>query len=152
MHRAIGERLGDPDAKRLRLFDCHIWDGLLAAFRGEPGAAKAQAEAARELVANDANPRRLEPYYWLLGVAALRLGDVDQAAALLRRADVGNGVLVRYYLTMAEEATGNADEVRELNLEVSKWNFNSIGFALVRPAAAERAAALTPKESSHAGS
>jgi tetratricopeptide (TPR) repeat protein len=147
LQRAIGEELGDPNEKRLRLFDCHIWDGLLAAYRDEPEAARAEAETARELVANDANPRQLEPYYWLLGVTALRSGNGEQAAALLRRADIANDPLIRYYLAMAEEATGNLEEAKKLYLEVSRWNFNSIGFALVRSEAAEHAAALTPKES-----
>jgi tetratricopeptide (TPR) repeat protein len=80
-------------------------------------------------------------------VTALRSGNGEQAAALLRRADIANDPLIRYYLAMAEEATGNLEEAKKLYLEVSRWNFNSIGFALVRSEAAEHAAALTPKES-----
>jgi Flp pilus assembly protein TadD len=143
LQRAIGEKLGDDD-ERLRLFDCEIWDGLLAAHRGDAAAAKVHAEAARELVANDANPRRLEPYYGLLGKVALRSGDAEQAAALLRKADVGGDLLVRYDLARAEETSGHPDEARELYLGISTYNFNSIGFALTRSEATARAAALQP--------
>jgi tetratricopeptide (TPR) repeat protein len=111
----------------------------------EYAAAKDHAEAARELVANDPNPRRLEPYYRLLGTVALRSGDAEQAAVLLRKADVAGDLLVRYDLARAEEASGHPDEARDLYLEVSRYNFNSIGFALTRSEAAARAAALQPE-------
>jgi tetratricopeptide (TPR) repeat protein len=151
LERAIGEKLGDADDERLRQFDCEIWDGMLAAHRGDAAAARAHAEAARELVANDANPRRLEPYYRLLGTVALRSGDAEQAAALLRKADFGGDLLVRYDLARAEEASGHPEEARKLYLEVSKWNFNSVGFALTRSEAAARAAGLSPRGAPAAG-
>jgi len=152
LQRSIGAKLGDPDGERLRRSDCEIWDGLLAAHRGDFAAARAHAEAAKELVANDSNPRRLEPYYRLLGTVALRSGDAEQAAALLSKADVGGDLLVRFDLAKAEEASGHPDEARKLYLEISKYNFNSIGFALTRSEAAARAAALAPEKRPDAGS
>ncbi len=48
---------------------------------------------------------------------------------------------IRYHLALAEEGAGNSAEAKKLFREVSEWNFNSVGFALVREDAAAKAGA-----------
>ncbi len=135
---AIAEDVGTDDARRLQTANCHAWDGLLAAYRGDGEAAVAHAEKIAELVEGDDNPRKLEPAHWVRGMAALRNGEHAAAVEHLRQADHANNMFVRYHLALAEQGTGNDEVARQLFAEVGSFNFNSIGFALVGRDARER--------------
>ena len=128
---AIADDVGTDDARRLQTANCHSWDGLLAAYRGDGEAAAAHADKIAELVAGDANPRKLEPAHWVRGMAALQAGDNAAAVEHLRQADHANNMFVRYHLALAEEGAGNTEEARRMFAEVGSFNFNSVGFALV---------------------
>ena len=45
-----------------------MWDGLLAAYTGEMEAAVEHAEKIAELVEGDVNPRKMEPYHYVMGI------------------------------------------------------------------------------------
>ena len=96
--------------------------------------------AIAELVAEDENPRKMEPVHYVLGMSALVAGDHAQAAEHLRQADHANNMFIRYQLALAEEALGNAEAAKRMFDEVGRFNFNSIGFALVGRDAQARAA------------
>ena len=140
LRMAIAEDVGTDDARRLQELACHQWDGLLAAYRGEPALAAEHAEAMAALVANDANPRKMEGYHYVLGMAAHNAGDMELAAEHLRQANHANNMYIRYRLAEAEEALGHTEEAKRMFAEVGAYNFNSVGFALVGKDAAARAA------------
>ncbi len=140
LQMAIAEDVGTDDARRLQQADCHVWDGLVAAYRGDAAAAADHAERYAALVVEDENPRKMEPFHWVLGMAALKQGDHAKAVEHLRQADHRNTMFIRYQLAVAEEGAGNADEAKRLFKEVAEWNFNSVGFALVHEEAARRSA------------
>jgi tetratricopeptide (TPR) repeat protein len=137
---AIAEDVGTEDALRLQTAACHTWDGLLAAYRGDAEAATEHAAKIEGLVADDENPRKLEGAYWVRGMSALVTGDHTGAVKHLRQADHLNNMFQRYQLARAEEAAGNVEEAKKLFGEVATFNFNSIGFALVKEDAKARAA------------
>lgn len=140
LQMSIARDVGTEDAKRLQEANCQMWDGLLAAYRGDAGGAAEYAEKMAELVASDDNPRKMEPYHWVLGMSALRAGDHGKAVEHLRQADYKNNMYIRYRLAEAEEGAGNVQEAKKLFGEVATFNFNSVGFALVREEAKRRAA------------
>lgn len=137
---SIAEDVGTDDARRLQEAACEAADGLLAAHEGNADGASKHAHAYIALVESDDNPRKLEPAHRVLGVSALQAGDYAAAAKQLRMADHANDMYVRYQLALAEESLGNTDEAKKLFGEVAAYNFNSVGFALVRNDAAARAA------------
>jgi tetratricopeptide (TPR) repeat protein len=139
LRMAIAEDVGTDDAKRLQEVACHQWDGLLAAYQGNPEKAAEHAEAIGALVAEDANPRKMEGYHYVLGMAAFKAGDMETAEKHLRQANHANNMYIRYRLAEAAEALGNVDEAKQLFSEVGSYNFNSVGFALVRKDAMARA-------------
>jgi tetratricopeptide (TPR) repeat protein len=140
VQRAIGEDVGTDDAKRLQEANCAIWDGRLAAYQGNHDLAQAKAEEYATLVEGDQNPRKMEPYHLVMGLSYLQQADYAQAAEHLRQANHENVMYIRYQLALAEEGAGNTEEAKRLFKEVSEWNFNSVGFALVSRDAAEKAA------------
>jgi hypothetical protein len=107
--------------------------------RGNATKAADHAESMGALLSNDLNPRKMEGYHYVLGMAAHQAGDMELAARHLRQADHTNNMYSRYRLAEALEATGEAEEARRLFSEVGSYNFNSVGFALVGKEAAARA-------------
>ncbi len=134
----IAEEVGTDDAHRLQKADCRLWDGLLAAYTGDLDAALEHAERIAVLVEGDDNPRKLEPHHLVMGMAYLKLGDYPKAAMHLRQADFENDMFIRYHLALAEEGAGKADQAAILFADVAGYNFNSVGFALLRQEAQER--------------
>jgi tetratricopeptide (TPR) repeat protein len=139
LQMSIAEDVGTDDARRLQEANCHMWDGLVAAYRGDAEGAAGHAEKIAALVESDENPRKMEPAHWVLGMSALQGGDYAQAVDHLRQADHANNMFIRYQLARAEQGAGNAEEAKRLFAEVASFNFNSVGFALVRKDAAAQA-------------
>ena len=140
LRMAIADEVGTEDARRLQEAGCHNWDGLLAAYRGNTASAQEHADAIGALLEGDDNPRKMEPAHWILGMSALRAGDHATAVEHLRQADHTNNMYVRYQLALAEEASGNAEDAARMYDEIGRFNFNSVGFALVGREAREKAA------------
>ena len=141
--RENAEAIGDPDFTRLQEANVLLWKGRLAARRGDFETAEAKAEEHRGLLEADANPRRLEGYYDLLGLVELRRDNHAAAVEQYRQANLTD-IYVKYHLALAEEGAGNAEEARRLFAEVAGWNFNSVAFALVRKDALERGLSAPP--------
>lgn len=136
--RANAERVNDPDFSRRQEADNLLWEGRLAARKGDYETAEARAQEHRKLLENDTNPRRFEGYFGLRGLIELSRGNPEQAVEQFRRANL-NVMYVKYHLALALVGTGQSEEAKAIFKEVSEWNFNTVGFALVRQDAAERA-------------
>jgi Tfp pilus assembly protein PilF len=121
-----------------------LWEGRLAARRGDFALARRKAEAYRALVEHEGNPRRLEAYHALLGLVALRAHEDARAVEEFRQAS-RTDEYARYLLAIALENAGRPEEARRLFREVAEWNFNSVGFALVRRDAMRRGGVMTMK-------
>ncbi len=135
--RQDAEAIGDAGFRRLREANILLWEGRLAARRGDFEAAEATAEEHRELLADDTNPRRFEGYHGLLGLIELGRESFEAAVEHYQQANL-TVMYVKYHLALAEEGAGNVEAARRLYAEVGSWNFNSVGFALVRKDALER--------------
>ena len=131
INMAIAEDVGTEDAARLQRANNLMWDGLLAAYQGNVEAAEQNAAEIASIVANDDNPRKMEPVHWVLGMAALNEGDYADAVTELRQADHANNMYIRFKLAQALEGAGEVDEAMPLYQQVADFNFNSVGFALI---------------------
>ncbi len=138
--RAEAAKLGDANFTRLQEAGILFWEGQLAARRGDFAAAQAKAEEHKALLENDDNPRRFESYLGLRGLIELRRGDYGQAIEHFQQSNL-TSMYVKYHLALAHQGAGDHDQARKLFREVGEWNFNSVGFALVRRDALRRAAA-----------
>ena len=129
--RASAELVGEADFARQQEGLILLWRGQLEARSGDFETATATAEALRELRAEDRDPRRFEGYHGLMGLIDLLREDYAPAVEHFRQSDVTE-IYVKYHLALAEAGAGRPDEARKLFAEVGHWNFNSVGFALVR--------------------
>ena len=81
----------------------------------------------------------MERYHYVMGMAYLKQGNFEKAAEHLRQANYKNNMFIRYHLALAEEGVGNVEEARAFFADVAGYNFNTVGFALLREEAIERA-------------
>jgi tetratricopeptide (TPR) repeat protein len=142
--RAEAQRVGDSTYARQQDAQILLWEGQLAARKGDFAAATNKAEEYKKLVDADRNPRKLEPYHGLLGLTELRRNNYQAAVEHYRQANL-NDEYTRYHLALALEGAGQTDEAKRIFQEVSNFNFNSVGFALVRADAQKRAGTSTAK-------
>ena len=119
------------------------FDGWWAARRGDYAGAQRQADRIAQLLAPDANPRKLEPMHQLEGFIALYQGKYGDAATHLRQGNPFDPY-IKYQLALATEGAGDVAQAKQLYREVAEYNFNAVGFALVRKDAQLKVGAVTP--------
>lgn len=125
------ELVGDPDFTRGQEANRLWWKARAAAWMGEIDAAKATLEEHKSLQEPVRSPTRFQGYHQVLGEIALKQGNFDEAITQLKQANP-TSMYVKYELALANEGAGNAEEAKRLFTEVANYNFNSVGFALVR--------------------
>ena len=132
-----GTNSGDDDVARQQLATANYWKGKLAARQGDYTTAKAMADEFAALLADDDNPRKLEPYHELHGLIALKQYDYDSAIEHYNQANLstspgGGDVKNIYMLAKALQGAEKTQEATKLLEEVANWNFNSVWFAMLR--------------------
>src|SRR5712691_4572759 len=132
------EEAGNPAFTRGQQAQIAYLEGWWAARRGDYTAAQTQADRISRLLEPDANPRKLEPMHQLKGFIALYQGKYQEAAGHLRQGNPFDPY-VKYQLAVATEGAGDAAQAKKLFQEVADYNFNAIGFALVRKEARQKA-------------
>jgi tetratricopeptide (TPR) repeat protein len=108
-----------------------LFDSQLAALKGDYQTATAKAEANKKLVETDTNPRKLEGYYGALGFIDLQKKSFATAVENYKKADL-TIPFNKYFLALSLDGAGNHEEAKKLYQEIGRFNFNTVGFALVR--------------------
>ncbi|NND76607.1 MAG: tetratricopeptide repeat protein [Flavobacteriales bacterium] len=111
--------------------DMKFWHGMIASLEGNSEMANQLAEECKSGVASLNNPNELNEYHFLKGDIAMRAGDHAAAADFFEKADL-RGILPKYKAAMAHKAAGNEEKAMQMLQEIADFNFNSIGYALVR--------------------
>jgi tetratricopeptide (TPR) repeat protein len=132
------ERVGTEAFSRGQQANIAYWDGVLAARRGDYAAATEKASEFMSLLETDANPRRNEAAHDLLGMVSLLQGDYTAAVEHYRQANPAN-IYTKYHLALALEGAGSEAEARQIFQDLTSYNFNSVGYALIRKDAIEKA-------------
>src|SRR5436190_981114 len=132
------EEAGNPAFTRGQQAQIAYLEGWWAARRGDYTAAQTQADRISQLLEPDANPRKLEPMHQLKGFIALYQGKYQEAAGHLRQGNPFDPY-VKYQLAVATEGAGDEAQAKKLFREIADYNFNALGFALVRKEAQQKA-------------
>jgi microcystin degradation protein MlrC len=130
--------VGTPEFANIQETQIAFFDGQLAVAKGDFKAAAKLAHKMAELVKNENNPRKMEPYHELLGLMALHKKNFKKAVTELRLADQTQ-LHNKYLLAEALDATNGHDEAKKLYKEVAENNFNTVDFALLRADARKKA-------------
>jgi tetratricopeptide (TPR) repeat protein len=131
------DEVGTEEYRRNQEAAMAYFDGMLAARKGEFGTAVAKAEEYMEIVEPDANPRKNESAHEVIALAALLQDDYEGAIEHYLKTDPSD-VYAKYHLALAYNGAGETERAQELFKEVADYNFNFVGFALVREEASEK--------------
>ena len=132
------DEAGNPAFRRGQQAVIAYNEGWWAARRGDYAAAQRQADRISQLLAPDDNPRKLEPMHQLEGFIALYQGKYREAAGHFKYGNLLDPY-IKYQLAVATEGAGDAAQAKQLFREVADYNFNTLGFALVRKDAQQKA-------------
>ena len=136
------DEAANPAFKRGQQAQIAYLEGWWAARRGDYAAAQKQADRINQLLAPDANPRKLEPMHQLEGFIALYQSKYQDAAAHFRKGNLLDPY-VKYHLAVATEGAGDVGQAKQMFREIAEYNFNVLGFALIRKDAQQKAGAGT---------
>ncbi|HKC40608.1 MAG TPA: hypothetical protein VKC15_13775, partial [Gemmatimonadales bacterium] len=132
------DQVGSPAFRRAQQANIAYFEAWLAARRGDYGAAQIAADRMATLVAPDANPRKMEPYHQLKGFIALYQGNVKEAAAHFAEGNLQDPY-IEYNYAVALEGSGQAAKAKPMFQALAVYNFNSLGYALIRKDAQQKA-------------
>ena len=90
-------------------------------------------------VAPDANPRKMEAFHQLQGFIAAYQGKAAEAAAHFAAGNLQDPYIEYQYAT-ALDASGQSAKAMPIFKALSVYNFNALGYALIRKDAVAKAA------------
>ena len=109
----------------------------LAARKGDYATARGLVDRLTASVMQDANPRRMEPVHQLKGFIALYQGHSQEAAAHFAQGNLQDPY-IKYNYAVALEGAGQAAQAKPMFRELAIYNFNSLGYALIRKEAQQK--------------
>ncbi len=122
---------GTKEFNNIQEANIAYFDGLAAARAGDYKAAKKFANINAKLVKDQDNPLKMQQYHDLMGYIMLKDRKYSKAVDHYRQANL-NSIYAKYHLGLALEGAGKNDEAKAVFKEVANWNFNSVGYALIR--------------------
>ncbi len=135
---AQAEEVGTEEQRLQAESNIAIFNGRLAARVGDFATARAKAAEAMAIVGPINNPRKNEPAHALLGLVTFLEGDYDAAIGHFAEGNPNN-IYWQYYTALAHEGAGNIAEAAEIFDALAVYNFNFVGYALIRADVLERA-------------
>ncbi len=132
------DQVGSATFRRQQQANIAYFNAWVAARRGDYSLAQHIAEQMAALVAPDANPRKLEPFHQLMGFIAAYQGNAKDAAAHFAEGNLQDPY-IEYNYAAALEGSGQGDKAKALYKALAIYNFNSLGYALIRKEAQQKA-------------
>jgi tetratricopeptide (TPR) repeat protein len=127
----IGNSMGANEAKLNQKSTMLYWKGVVNAMNKDFMNAMAKAEEMKTTLEPIQNPRKLEGYESLVGYINYQQKDYKGAIDHFEKTNMQD-MYNKYWLAKAYEAAGKKDKATALYKEIANYNFNNIGYALVR--------------------
>ena len=125
------DEVGTEEFRRGQEAQLVYYEGMLTARSGETELANEKAEEYMTLVAADTDPNKNRPAHEIMGLAALMDGDFEAAVGHYEQTDPAN-IYARYHFGLALEGAGEAEAAQAIFDDVAKYNFNFVGYAVIR--------------------
>ncbi len=127
----IGEDVGTEEAKLEEKAFIFIWESYANAMKGDYATATAKAEEAKTTLDSVKDANKLWGYHNALSYISFKQGKYDDAIAHQEQSDP-NAPYSKYRLALACEKAGQTEKATKLYNELVDYNFNNIGYALIR--------------------
>lgn len=132
------DQVGSAGFRRGQEQNIAYFSAWLAARKGDYATARRETDRFAALVAPDANPRKLEPLHNLKGFTALYQGNAQEAAAHFAQGNLQDPY-IQYHYAVALDASGQSAKAKPMFKALAIYNFNSLGYALIRKDAQQKA-------------
>ncbi|HTH65600.1 MAG TPA: tetratricopeptide repeat protein [Gemmatimonadales bacterium] len=133
------DQVGTAAFRRSQEANIAYFDAWVAARQGDYTTAARAIDRVGVAVTPDANPRKLEPVHELKGYIALYQGNFAEAAGHFAMGNL-NDPYIKYQYAVALAGGGEKDKAQQLFRELAVYNFNNVGYALIRKDAQQKAA------------
>ena len=137
----MGTDMGTDEAKLGEKATMLYWQSMTAALDGNYDAAKSKAEEMKTTLDPVKDPNKLNGYEFAMGFIDMKQKNYPDAVNHFGKTQQ-NITYNKYWFAMANMAAGNKDKASSLLKEVTGYNFNETGFALVRNEAKTTLASL----------
>ena len=127
----IGNSIATEEAKRSLKADQLYWKGILKTMSNDFMDAATKANEMKTVLEPIQNPRKLEGYEELMGHISYQQKDYKTAIDHFEKTNMQN-VYDKYWLAKAYEAAGKEEKAAAIYKELANYNFNNVGYALVR--------------------
>jgi len=127
----IGQQIGTREWRAIMQARILFWKSFLASLEGRYEQAEAWNKDIKNLLSPIHDPTKLYDYYLAEGFLRYRRGQYAKAVKYLEK--VGSGeIYPKYLLASACEKAGKPERAQRLMEEIYAFNFNTLGYALVR--------------------
>lgn len=127
----VGEEIGSEEAKLQQKGNILTWEAYAAALKGDYATATAKAEEVKTTLESVKNANKLWGYHGAMSYISFKQGKFDEAVSHQEQSDP-NAPYSKYRLAMACEKAGQAEKASKIYNELVDYNFNNIGYALIR--------------------
>lgn len=127
----LGSRIGTQEARLNQKANMLYWQGVVNLLNNDLDGAWQKAEEIKTTVEPINNPLKLDGYDFLSGCIAMQKKDFKNAVAHLEKTNKLD-VYEQYCLAKAYEANGQKDKANAIFKYLSNYNFNNVGYALIR--------------------
>jgi hypothetical protein len=131
-------QLGSAGFRRAQEQGVAYFSAWLAARKGDYRTAQRETARLTALVTPDANPRKMEPVHQLKGFIALYQGHNAEAATHFAQGNLLDPY-IKFHYAMALDGSRQSDKAKPIFRELAIYNFNSLGYALIRKEAQQMA-------------
>lgn len=122
----------DSEAARLnQKANMIYWEAVAMAMDGDHEGAVAKSDEIKSTLETINDPHKLRGYHRLHAQINYAKENYEKALEHMAELDETN-VYDKFWMAKAHMATGNTDEAMEMFKELSTYNFNSVGYALIR--------------------
>jgi tetratricopeptide (TPR) repeat protein len=132
------EQTASAGFRRAQEQNIAYFNAWLAARKGDYTTARREIDRLTRLVAPDANPRKMEPIHQLRGFIAAYQGNAAEAVAHFAQGNLQDPY-IKFYYAIALDASGQVEQAKTMFRELAVYNFNSLGYALIRKEAQQMA-------------
>lgn len=127
----LGARIGTQEANLEQQANMIYWDGIVKLLNNDASGASQKADEIKTLLEPVNNPLKLDGYDFLSGCIAMQQKDFKTAVNHFEKTNKLD-VFEQYCLAKAYDANGQKDKANVIYKYLSNYNFNNVGYALVR--------------------
>jgi tetratricopeptide (TPR) repeat protein len=139
LYTEVAGDIGTAEAKMTEKALLAYWQGMAAALQGDYNGANAKAEEIKTALASVTDPNKLTNYEMLMGSISMKQKNYSDAIAHFEKAQPTVFMYNKFCLAMANEEAGNKDKAMASYKELATYNFNDVGYAMIRAEARKKA-------------